>query len=122
MATFPSLEPYRRSWDFGRYAITEEPAWATASIRYRHGSGSRLDQALNLSYAYLSDAEAQLIRDHYIGQQGGMLAFNLPAIIWSGLSEPPVDTGVQWVYASPPEEDQRSGGLYDISINLVTVQ
>lgn len=124
MATFPSLEPYRRSWDFGRYAITEEPAWANASVRYRHGRGSteNIGQGLSLSYIYLSDVEAQLIRDHYVGQQGCMLAFALPAVVWSGLADPPVPADVRWVYASPPGEDQRSAGLYDININLVTVQ
>jgi hypothetical protein len=120
MATFPALEPHRRSWDFGQYAMTEEPAWASTSVRYRHGRNrtENIGQGLSLSYIFLSDAEAQLIRDHYVAQQGGTLAFNLPAIVWPGPS--PAD--VRWVYASPPEEDQRSGGLYDVTISLVTVQ
>jgi acyl-CoA reductase-like NAD-dependent aldehyde dehydrogenase len=121
MVSFPPIEPFRRSWDFGVYAITEEPAWASASVRYRHGNLENVAQSITLSYVDLYDDEAQLIRDHYVTQQGGTLAFNLPTIIWSGLTAPPLPTGARVVYAAPPTEQQKSGGLYDLTVSLTSV-
>jgi hypothetical protein len=123
MLTFPAMEPFRRSWGFGQYAITEEPSWASTSVRYRHGRGSteNVSQPLTLTYVDLYDDEAQLIRDHYVAQQGGTLAFSLPAIIWRGLTAPPVPNGALWVYTGPPNEDHKSGGLYNVTVPLITV-
>jgi hypothetical protein len=107
-----------------QYAITEEPVLGQHQRPVSPWSRQHLEnvsQPLTLTYVDLYDDEAQLIRDHYVAQQGGTLAFSLPAIIWRGLTAPPVPNGALWVYTGPPNEDHKSGGLYNVTVPLITV-
>lgn len=121
MASFPSIEPFSRSYDFGSFAGREEPAWAAGVVRYRHGANSALGQQLSLTYIHLNDSDVQLIRNHYMLQQGGVIPFSLPAIIWSGHTSDVFPAGIRWRYDGSPQEVQRSGGLVDVTVQLRSV-
>lgn len=122
MAQFPALEPKTRSYNLGFYAVTEQPAWSTGAVRFRHGTTPQ-GHRLTLGYELLTATEAAQIRDHYRGQLGGLLPFILPSIIWAGQASTtgPVASGVLWRYASEPEETHRIGSLVDLSVDLEAV-
>lgn len=121
MAAFPAVEPESRSYTFGEFPATVVPSQAGAT-RFLHGSvvtGSEL----KLSFENINAAEASQIRSHYRGQQGTCLPFVLPAVIWSGHTSTPsiMASETLWRYSRSPEERQRSGGLVDLTVELVSV-
>ena len=119
MATFPALEPYGRSFDFGDFAMSEANPVAGGPTRFSH-SDEALGHGLTLEYLEISEADMDAIRDHYRERQGGYLSFTLPAIIWQG--HPDVETLVpavgRWKYAGPLEEQHLPGKLYNVSVPL----
>ena len=119
MATFPALEPAVRSYDFGLFPLSEEPSISAGIVRFRHGT-TATNQELTLSYEYLSDAEATLIRNHFQEQGGGYRSFLLPAIIWAGHSTSTnlAPSNMQWRYIEEPEEEHLKGGYVNITVTL----
>lgn len=116
MAAFPSLEPIARRYSLGSFPITTQP-YPAADVRFLHGS-TATGATLELTYQDLSQAEAALIRDHYRGQQGSLLAFALSSAALAGNDGSAFPTAGQWRYASPPEEVQRDAGLVDVTVQL----
>jgi len=119
MATFPALEPAVRSYDFGLFPLSEEPSISAGIVRFRHGT-TATNQELTLSYEYLSDAEATLIRNHFQEQGGGYRSFLLPAIIWAGHSTSTnlAPSNMQWRYIEAPEEEHLKGGYVNLTVTL----
>ena len=91
MATFPAIEPATRALTFGDYPQLTYQGVSGGNVRFLQGS-NRVDQILSLGYQYLTEADATLILDHYSGQQGTLLAFDLPSAIWAGYSTPPINS------------------------------
>jgi hypothetical protein len=122
MASFPSIRPAARKYGVGMFPITAQTGFGGGNVRFRHGSDRR-GVTLELEYVFITDAEAQLLRDHYRGQDGSHRSFLLPAIIWAGQSSPGniLATNTPWKYASELEEQHRSGGLFDVTVKLVSV-
>jgi hypothetical protein len=119
MATFPALEPAVRSYDFGLFPLSEEPSISAGIVRFRHGT-TATNQELTLTYKYLSDAEATLIRNHFQEQGGGYRSFLLPAIIWAGHSTSTnlAPSNMQWRYIEAPEEEHLKGGYVNLTVTL----
>jgi hypothetical protein len=119
MATFPALEPAVRSYDFGLFPLSEEPSISAGIVRFRHGT-TATNQELTLSYEYLSDAEATLIRNHFQEQGGGYRSFLLPPIIWAGHSTSTnlAPSNMQWRYIEAPEEQHLRGGYVNLTVTL----
>jgi hypothetical protein len=122
MATFPSLEPTSRTYDFGRYPVTTQSGWAGGMVRFRHGL-SPANHRLTLEYTYITEAQAKLLRDHYREQRGGFFQFALSSTAWAGHSSMTdlVPSTTSWRYAKQPEETHRSGSLVDMIIELEAV-
>jgi hypothetical protein len=121
MATFPELEPAARSYDLGAFPLTEQPSQSAGTVRFKHGDAA-VAFNLQLDYVYLSDAEATQIRNHYQGQGGSYRSFLLPSIIWKGhtFSGNVFPVGTRWRYAETPEETHQSGGLVNVTIDLIS--
>jgi hypothetical protein len=119
MATFPELEPATRSYDFGQFPLTEEPSISAGIVRFRH-SITPQNYQLTLGYSALTDAEANLIRQHFQNQGGGYLSFQLPPIIWLGhtFTGNIVPTNTRWRYIAAPEEEHRSAGYVNVTVAL----
>jgi hypothetical protein len=119
MAQFPELEPATRSYDFGLFPLTEEPSISAGIVRFRHGTTATNHQ-LTLSYEYLTDAEATLIRSHFHEQGGGYRSFLLPPIIWRGHSFTGnvVPPNTRWRYIEAPEEEHLKGGYVNVTVTL----
>lgn len=121
MGTFPALEPAARSYVLPIYPLSAV-AHAAGAVRFRHGS-TGTGYRLLLSFDLLTEAEADLIRQHYRGQAGGTLSFEITATTWAGHAPAVVPAvGLAWRYAKTPEEGHRSGGMIDLSVELVSVE
>jgi hypothetical protein len=119
---FPPLAPVSRSYSMGIFPVTTETGFGGGSIRFLHGSVSS-GHTLELQYSNLTQAEAELIREHYRVRQGGYTSFLLSAEAWAGHTSATdlVPTTTRWKYASPPEEVQKKGGYVDLTVSLVSV-
>ena len=97
-------------------------AFGGSAIRFSHAADP-IGHTLELFYADLPDAELQAIRDHYVGQEGGLLSFLLPAVIWQGhdTTEDVVPATYRWKYTGPPDEAAKAGGFYDVTVPLECV-
>ena len=122
MALYPAIIPSTRRYGLGLFPVTVETGFGGGSVRFLHGS-RRYGIQLELGYEYLSEAEAQDLRDHYRGQDGGHRPFLLPNVIWNGHSNPTniVPLGTSWVYAAATPEDHQSGLLFNGSVQLLQV-
>lgn len=118
MADFPKLEPFSRSYGPGEFNASDVPGLAGTRRRFYHPTGP-MRQPLTLIYRWLTLAETDSIRDHYIGQQCGHVPFRLPAIIWKGQAT--VFNTLAWKYAGLPQEDEQKGGRHHVTVQLVSV-
>jgi len=119
MATFPAIEPATRALTFGDYPQLTYKSVSGGNVRFLQGS-NRVDQILSLGYQYLTEANATLILDHYSGQEGTLLAFDLPSAIWAGYSTPPINSiDYEWRYTGPFEVVISAPLRYNMTIELV---
>lgn len=119
MASFPSLKPSTRVFTPAGFPVAAFRSYSGRETRVRRGALAA-GYGLSLSFSALTPAEAKAIRDHYIGQQGGFASFDLPAVIWSGITgyADLVASGYRWVYASPPDIADVSCGYQSVSVSL----
>lgn len=121
MADFPSLEPTTRAYSLGDTPQVLFDGISGVGVRFKQGS-DRVEQLLSLGYEYLTESEAKQIIDHYNGQQGSLTAFDLPSVIWSGYTTPPVSSSdYQWRYARAFDVSIASPLRYNINVELVAI-
>jgi len=121
MATFPALEPSTRALTYGDYSQLTFEAASGVNVRFKTGS-DRVSQRLTITYEYLTEAEAQLLLDHYEGQQGSLIPFDLSAEVWLGYATVPISSAeYQWRYVGPFEVGVGAPLRYNLSIELETV-
>jgi hypothetical protein len=119
MATFPAIEPSTRTLTFGDYPQLIYQGVSGGDVRFLQGS-KRIAQILSIGYEYLSEANAQLILNHYSGQEGTLLAFDLPLAVWAGYSTPPINSiDYEWRYVGPFEVVIAAPLQYNMNIELV---
>jgi hypothetical protein len=120
VSIFPSIEPTRREYDLGDFPMEEEVPWPGVGVRFRTGFDPLAVEGLTLTLTFedLRETQMQQIRTHCNSRQGGTVPFTLPAVIWLGDSDPPVPTGTRWRYLAPPEEKQKKGGWFDVTVEL----
>jgi hypothetical protein len=120
MIIFPSIEPTRREYDLGDFPMEEEVPWPGVGVRFRTGFDPLAVEGLTLTLTFedLRETQMQQIRTHYNSRQGGTVPFLLPAVIWLGDSDPPAPSGTRWRYLTPPEENQKKGGWFDVTVEL----
>jgi hypothetical protein len=121
MATFPSLEPATRALTLGDVPQLTHVATSSIDVRFVQGS-DRVLQNLSLGYENLSETEAQQIIDHFNGQEGSLISFDLPNIIWSGYSAPPVSASdYKFIYAAGLDISNVSPLRYNVAVELTTI-
>jgi hypothetical protein len=103
----------------GDFSMSKAGSASGGKVRFNHGDEAT-GHDLALTFLDRSDAELAAIRDHYRGQGGGHVSFQLPAIIWQGHSTTSdvVPIEGRWKYAEPPEETHKSGGIHDVTVAL----
>ena len=121
MADFPSLEPTTRVYTLGDIPQAVHEGVSGVGVRFTHGSDF-VFQRLTLGYEYLTESEAQQLLDHFDGQEGSLIAFDLPSTIWTGYTTPPVSSSdYQWRYSREFEVSLSAPLRYNASIELETV-
>jgi len=121
MATFPTLTPSARSLNYGDYPQATYEGVSGGNVRFKFGS-DRVVQRLTLGYEYLTEAETQLLLDHYEDQQGSLISFDLPAAVWAGYSSVPVNPAdYEWRYVGPFQVGLAAPLRYNTSIELESV-
>lgn len=118
MATFPSIAPNSRSLTFGNYPQGEYVGVSGGSVRFLYNT-KRTNQLLSFSYTSITEEQLLSIYDHYDGQQGSLIPFDLPAVIWAGYSAAPISAvDYEWRYASSPESEPNFAGRFNVTIEL----
>ena len=121
MATFPALTPNSRVFSLGNYPQNEYVGTSGGSVRFLNGT-KRVGQRLTFAYVSLSEAQLHLIYDHFAGQEGGLIPFDLPNVIWAGYSSIPVSSlDYQWRYATPPAIETNANNRFSLTIELESV-
>lgn len=121
MATFPALQPLARSYNLGAHPVSDVVAPNADLVRFIHDAIAH-GVPLALEFPAITQAEADQIRDHYLGQRGRAVSFDIPADLWLTHTDTDdvVPAGQLWRYASPPGRKARDGGLYDVSVALIS--
>ena len=119
MATFPTLEPASRQINFGDYPQLVYTGTSGATVRFLQGT-DRVNQLLKLGFTYLSESDMYLILNHYNGQEGTLLTFDLPAIVWTGFTTAPITAAYEWRYASEISIDQAAPLAYNVDVELIS--
>lgn len=121
MATFPALTPNARSLTLGNTPQLEYTGTSGVSVRFLQNT-KRVVQKLTLTYESITEANLQLIYAHYETQQGSLLPFDLPAVVWSGYTVVPVPAvDYDWRYASSPQVSPTVPGRFSLTIELQSV-
>ena len=121
---FPSLTPTARQFDSGDYPVQTFSAQSGAEVRILYGS-QRTKMKLALSFANVTDANAELFLDHFDEVKGSFKVFDLPEEAlqgWSGTGDALQASGTnRWRYESPPQIASVRPGLSTVTVNLIGV-
>ena len=122
MATFPALTPNARSLSLGDTPQVIHKAASGANVRFRYG-GNHLDQVLSLTFNAITESDLNLIYAHYKGQEGDLIAFDLPSTVWSGYTTVPISASTfDWRYAGAFSVSPAAApGRFNLEVELVSV-
>lgn len=121
MSNFPALVPSSRTFVPGNYPSTLYQGISGAENRVR-SSNVLTDSTLTLQFIGLSEAEVLAILLHYQARRGPYGNFNLPAEVWSGVSNAADYTlqGYAWSYLEPPVVEDYPCGHHGVEVQLST--
>lgn len=123
MADFPALTPNARSLSLGNYPQEQYAGPSGVAVRFLYNQTKRIGQKLNLTFNALTEAQANSITEHYAGQEGSLLPFDLPSTIWTGYSSIPISSSdYQWKYAGTfAVNTAEVPGRFNIEVTLESV-
>jgi hypothetical protein len=116
MSIFPEIIPNSIEYDHGTPNLSEYNSFGLGPIRFRHSSYI-YNQSLRLTYRGLSQAQVNLIRDHYAVFNG--TSFEAPLSIWGGASVVLSDSTYR--YADTPTEEH-TGLHYNLTVDLLVLK
>lgn len=123
---FPALRPTSRSFDPGNYPVKTFKAQNGAEVRILYGS-TRTNMKMQLSYANLTDANAELFLDHFDAVQGTFQTFVIGGVVstkggWEGDNASLSAAGAnKFRYESAPQLTQVRPGISTVTVNLIGV-
>lgn len=121
---FPSLTPTGRQFTPGDFPNKRFNAQSGAEIRVLYGA-RRVNAVLSLSYANVSDANAELFLDDFNAQLGTFRSFTLPLAVfegWSGTtSKLDAPSGTKWRYDAEPQVQAVRPGISSVTVSLRAV-
>ena len=123
MADFPAITPNSRQFQLGNFPQKNYAGPSGIGVRFLFNAAKGPQHSLTLGYVGLTEAQANLMTDHYFNQQGSLVSFDLPAVVWSGYSTIPVDSTVyQWQYSAPFVVNQGGvPGRFNIEVAIQSV-
>ena len=124
---FPTLVPTARSFEAGDYPVKTFKAQNGKEHRILYGS-NRTNMRLSLSYANITDANAELFLDHYDEVQGTFQTFSIGDLEetrggWKGNADAigAQDHENNYRYEGPPRVAQVRPGISTVTVNLIGV-
>jgi len=121
---FPALVPTSRSFDAGDYPIKTFKSQNGAETRILYGS-NRTNMKLSLSYANITDANAELFLDHYDEMKGTFTTFGIDVAKrgWEGNIDAigAATHGNAYRYESAPQLTQVRPGVSTVTVSLIGV-
>lgn len=123
MATFPAITPNTRSLTLGDFPGARHDGVSGVGVSFLFSNTDRVGQELTLNYFSITEAQQTQLTNHFVGQEGGLIPFDLPSAIWSGYSTVPVSSSeYQWRYATALRINPGgTTGRFDVSVELVAV-
>ena len=125
-APFPDLIPTSRSFEAGDYPVKTFKAQNGAEHRILYGS-NRTNMKLSLTFANITDADAELILDHYDTVQGTFGTLSVSPSSgkggWQG-NEDAIGAaahGNSYRYENAPQMTQVRPGISTVTVNLIAV-
>ena len=122
---FPNLVPTSRSFESGDYPVKTFKAQNGAEVRILYGD-KRTNMKLSLSYANITDAEAEQFLDHYDEVQGTFKTFTLSSLARGGWAGNKDALGAQthgndYRYEKAPQQVSVRPGVSTVTVNLIGV-
>lgn len=121
---FPSLTPTGRQFTPGDFPSKRFNAQSGAEVRILYGS-RRVNAVLSLSYANVTDANAESFLDDFSDQLGTFRTFTLPSEVfegWSGTtSKIDAPSGTKWRYDAEPQVQAVRPGISSVTVSLRAV-
>lgn len=122
---FPALTPTDRTFEPGNFPIKTYRAESGQETRILYGS-ARTDLKMSLTYANITDADAELFLDHFDEVQGTLNRFNLVDETKKGFegSKSKLENkaaGVKYRYENPPRLVQVRPGISTVTVDLIGV-
>lgn len=123
---FPELVPSSRTFSPGDFPIKKFNAQNGAEVRILYGS-RMVNQVFELSYANISDSQAESFLTDYRDQTGTFQTFNLPNAVFEGWSQGrsvgEYDRGpaTLWRYDAPPAVVSVRPGISSVTVKLRAV-
>jgi hypothetical protein len=122
MANFPSLAPNTRLYVPGSLPAAIATSLSGRTTAFRRGN-RRIAQTLSMTYEHLTEANMNLIKDHYIGQNGTFDIFFLSAEVWGDFTTPPIPllSDFAWRYTSGITITDVSFDRFTVNVELESV-
>lgn len=119
--TFPALVPSTRTYVPGDVPQVQQAALSGSTIAFRQGN-RRVDQTLELAFNNISETDLNLIKSHYVAQDGTYGIFFLSTEVWNGYESFPVSiySDYAWRYASPPTITDGSCDRWNVEVKLTS--
>ena len=122
---FPALTPTGRTFEPGNFPVKTYRSESGKEERILYGN-ARTDLKMSLTYANITDAEAELFLDHFDEVQGTLKRFNLVNETKRGFegSNSKLENraaGVKYRYEGPPQLAQVRPGISTVTVNLIGV-
>ncbi len=118
MADFPAVYPDSISFTHGLPRVSEYTAFGVGPIRFKNNDDVNL-QTFTLEYQYLQQASVDLIRAHYIQNQGTAGEFAVPTAVLGSVGV--TDSSSVYRYVETPQE-QHFGFYFNVTVTLQAVQ
>ena len=123
MATFPAVIPdASRSYTPGLFGAEQYQHAGGVEVRFLTSLVPIADR-FSLNFTLRDEDTVELIRDHFIGQEGGSLPFALSEEVLAGfpVGDLLAPDGFAWVYAEPISIEQVTPKLFNITVQLESV-
>ena len=119
MSAFPSLVPNSISLDFGVPQVSEYAAFGSGPIRFKH-TNYVSSQAFSFKYEGLDQASIELLRTHYLNNDGTAGEFSVPSVIFGGAEV--TDTSSTYRYVTTPSEQHIGLQRYNVTVSIRAVE
>ena len=122
MDNFPALAPTTRTFTVGDVPRHFQSGLNGITVGYRTGN-RRVNQTLEVSFDYLTQAQMNLIQTHYINTKGTYDIFFLSAEIWGDYINPPVPllSDYAWRYSTQPSITDVGFDRFSVAVGLQSI-